>query len=155
MCLEGIACLLPPSNLCVCALKSDFFNGSVNSTRVRLCGILPSYPLPELELHGGCITTAPCVLEQNWQGDIWVHICVPGKLAILTECNCDPEEIRVSLVLESFSKEPCVFGKNRLPEITESKPASLLLCHRLRERQHSSHQHVHLWALDSQTLGGD
>lgn len=49
-----IACLLLSSNLCFCAPRSGFFNGSINSTRARLCCILLGYSLPELEQLGKC-----------------------------------------------------------------------------------------------------
>lgn len=126
MCLGGYS--LPVTILrFVCSCTQIWLlrwvGGSVNSTRARPCGILPSYPLAEVGLPGRCITTAPYVLEWNWQGNIWAHICVPEKLAVLTECNSDPEGIGVSLVLESFSKEPCIFGKKRcLKSLRESQP---------------------------------
>lgn len=42
--------------------------------------------------------------------------CVSEKLAFMIGCKCNHKEIRVSFVLESFSKEPCILGKSHLPE---------------------------------------
>lgn len=42
--------------------------------------------------------------------------CVPEKLTFMIGCKRNHREIRVSLVLESFSKEPCILGKSHLPE---------------------------------------
>ena len=49
-----IACFLLSSSLCVCTLKSGFLNQAANSRRARLCGLRLSYPLPQLDQHGGC-----------------------------------------------------------------------------------------------------
>lgn len=42
--------------------------------------------------------------------------CIPEKLAFMIGCKRNHKEIRVSLVLESFSKEPCILGKSHLSE---------------------------------------
>lgn len=47
------------------------------------------------------------------------HLCAylcPEKLSFIMGCNCNYKEIRASLVLESFSEESCILGKNHLSE---------------------------------------
>ena len=59
-----------------------------------------------------------------------MYVCVSEKPASIIGYICDCKEIRVFLVFESFSKEPCILGENHLLKITENKPLGLLLCPR-------------------------
>lgn len=110
-----IACLLPSATLCFCTLKSGFPSCTVNSKRARLCFILSSYSLLELDQHG---THSNCAIYL-WIKLIGKHLCAylcPEKLSFIMGCNCNHKEIRASLVLESFSEESCILRKNHLLE---------------------------------------
>lgn len=109
-----IACLLPSSTLCVYTLKSGFPSCTVNPKRARLCFILSSYLLLELDQNG---THSNCAIYL-WIKLMGKYLCsylCPEKLFFIMGCNCNHKEIRASLVLESFSEESFILGKNHLP----------------------------------------